>query len=313
MKAREVIEEYVFKHYGNLTTVGDIGYEDESRRWIAELKSDYPRWVKDDKGISENSPLFIRMDNIGKIVFDSDFGVLSATTRGECGERIWDRLNLWRDSAERFMVEASAAQLAMARGADQFLSPIITILDNLQNPLHSKPLIYRAEIETGGPNWLKYLSLLEELQVIRAVPEERAWTYGPLFTSLLEEAKKQVMSFERAVFSYILKNRYPAIRDVFHIGIFEKIIHLDSSYYWQALDGERPIATERENLFSRYKFQYQDEDEEVDKLTLNSRLQELNRVKALRIEGNYCVAEEGLLKQMIVLKHKTAERGLPHP
>lgn len=313
MKAREVIEEYVFKHYGNLTTVGDIGYEGESRRWIAELKSDYPRWIKDDKGAGEPSLLFIRMDNIGKVVFDNDFGVLQATARSECGERIWDRLNLWRDSAERIMVEASADQLAMARGADQFLSPIITILDNLQSPLYSKPLIYRAEIETGGPNWLKYLSLLEELEVVRAVPEEKAWTYGPLFTVLLEKSKEKKMSFERAVFSHILKNRYPAIRDVFHIGIFEKIIHLDSCYYWHALDAEKSIATERGNLFSRYKFQYQDEDDEVDKMTLNSRLQELSRVKALRIEGDYCVAEEDLLKQMIVLKHQTAERGLPHP
>ena len=42
MKAREVIESYVFRHYGNLTTVGEIGYEDESGKWIAELKSRLP-------------------------------------------------------------------------------------------------------------------------------------------------------------------------------------------------------------------------------------------------------------------------------
>ena len=312
MKAREVIEEYVFRHYGNLTTVGSVAYEDESKRWIAELKSDYPRWIKDDRSDSFDLR-FISMDNIGKIVFSDDFGVLEATTRSECGDRIWDRLNLWRDSAERIMVEASADQLAMARGADQFLSPIITILDNLENPLHSKPLIYRDDVEAGGANRFKYLSLLQELSIVREIPDEKAWTYGPLFTTLSESAKTRGMAFERAVFAHILKNRYPAIRDVFHISVFEKIIHLDSSYYWQALDAERPVITERENLFTKYKYQYGNEDEEADRMNLNSKLMELARVKALKVEGGYVIADDGLLKQMIILKHQIAERGTPHP
>ena len=43
--------------------------------------------------------------------------VIQATARGECGKQIWDRLDLWKIQAERIMVEASADQLAMTRGA----------------------------------------------------------------------------------------------------------------------------------------------------------------------------------------------------
>jgi len=308
MKARDVIESYVFRHYGNLTTVGSVGYEEESGRWVAELKSDYPRWIKDDRSTGEPMLRFIAMDNIGKIVFDNDLNVLEATPRDECGERIWDRLGLWRDAAERIMVEASADQLAMIRGADQFLAPICTILDNLQNPLHSKPVITREDIiRAGGPDWFKYLSLLEDLEIVRALPEEKEWTYGPLFTSLEEKAAKEGKVFERAVFAHILKNRYPAVRDVLRIGIFESVIHLDSSYYWQAMDVEAPISIERDNLFARYRVQYDDPD--ADRFTLNSRLQELRRVNAIKLDNNFCLAEPRILKRMVELKHEAAKYG----
>jgi hypothetical protein len=309
MTPKETIQYYVFRHYGNLTRIGDINHEDESGKWIAELKSDYPRWFKDDRAKKEPILRFISMDNIGEIVFDKNMQVLQATTRSECGDRIWDRLGLWRDDAERIMVEASADQLAMARGADQFLSPIVTILDNLQNPLYGRPVITRDDINTAGPDWLKYLSLLEDVEIVRSLPEEKAWTYGPMFTVLLEKATERHMAFERAVFAHLLKNRYPAIRDILRIGIFEKIIHLDSSYYWQALDAEEPIAINRNNLFSRYRVQY--DDEEADNFTLNSKLQELSNVHAIKIEGDYCVAEDGILKEMLVLKHNSAQRGGP--
>ena len=82
MKARDEIENYVFRHYGNLTTVGNVGYEDESGKWIAELRCDYPRWIKDDKSDAEPTLRFIPMDNIGKIVFDSNFNPLEMTTEG---------------------------------------------------------------------------------------------------------------------------------------------------------------------------------------------------------------------------------------
>jgi len=290
-----------------LTTVGEIGYEDESGKWIAELKSDYPRWIKDDRSLSEPILRFISMDNIGKIVFDKDFRVMQATTRGECGDRIWDRLGLWREHAERIMVEASADQLAMARGADQFLSPIITILDNLRSPLHGKPTISKDDVASIGPNSFKYLSLLEDVGIVKSIPEQKEWTYGPLFTTLQEKALEKQMSFERVVFAHILKNRYPAVRDILHIGIFEKIIHLDSCYYWQALDAEEPISIQRGNLFSRYRVQYGDEEE--DDFSLNSKLQELSRVHALKVDGDYCVAEGNILNEMLVLKHETVQRG----
>jgi len=312
MTPQETIQSYVFHHYGNLTRVGDIQHEDDSGKWVAELKSDYPRWIKDDRVQSEPVLRFISMDNIGQIVFDSNMNVLEATSREECGTKIWDRLGLWRELAERIMVQASADQLAMARGADQFLSPIITILDNLRNSLHDRPIVTRDDLmKAAGPDWFKYLSLLEDLDIVRSLPEERTWTYGGMFTTLQEKAAEKHMKFERAVFAHLLKNRYPAIRDILRIGIFEKVIHLDSSYYWQALDAEEPVAIERTNLFSRYRVQY--DDEGADNFTLNSRLQELSDLHALKLESGYCVAEEKILKEMIVLKYEAAQRGTGPP
>ncbi|MDG6925643.1 MAG: hypothetical protein JRN09_03725 [Nitrososphaerota archaeon] len=308
MKAREVIEKYVFKQYGNLTSVGSVGYEQESGKWIAELKCDYPRWITDDKTMAAPILRFISMDNIGKIVFDDNMNVMDATPRSECGERIWERLDLWRDAAERIMVEASADQLAMARGADQFLSPIVTILDNLRDSLHGKPIITRDDISVSGPDWFKYLSLLEDLEIVKAIPEEGIWSYGPMFTTLEEASRKKGVPFERVVIAHILKHRYPAIRDILRVNVFEKVIHLDSAYYWQALEAEEPVAIERRNVFQRYKVQY--EDEEADNFTLNARLLELSHVHAIKVENSYCIAEPEILERMITLKHATA-RNIP--
>lgn len=306
---KETIEKHVFRQYGNLTRVGDVEREEESGNWIAELRSDYPRWINDDRTRGEPILRFIPMDNIGTIVFDGRMNVLEATPRDECGQRIWDRLGLWRETAERIMVEASSEQLAMARGADQFLSPIITILDNLQNSLHGKPIITRDDIRASPPDWFKYLSLLVDLEVVQEHPEEGFWSYGPMFTTLEEKAASKGIPFDRAVIAYVLKNRYPAVRDILRINVFEKVIHLDTSYYWQALDAEKSIAIERGNLFERYKVQY--EDEEADSFTLNSTLLELARVHALKMEGEYCIAEPRILEQMITLKHEAARRGPP--
>lgn len=310
MNAREVIEGYVFRQYGNLTSVGSVGYDKESGKWIAELKSDYPRWIKDDRTIGEPILRFIPMDNIGKIVFDDNMNILESTPRRQCGERIWERLELWRDAAERIMVEASADQLAMARGADQFLSPIITIIDNLRNSLHGRPVITMEDVRSSGPDWFKYLSLLEDIEIVNPDPEKKEWSYGAMFTTLQEEAANKGVPFDRAVIAYVLRTRYAAIRDIFRVNVFEKIIHLDSSYYWQALDAEQSVSIGRENLFERYRIQYRDET--AQNFLLNSRLQELAHVRAIKVEDGYCSAEPKILEQMISLKHASARSG-PQP
>jgi len=303
METRQIIENYVFRHYGNLTSVGRI--KSESGKWIAELRTDYPRWIKDEKNAEEPILRYIPMDAIGQIIFDSDMNVIQATTRSECGQKIWSRLDLWKMQAERIMVEASADQLAMTRGADQFLSPVVIILDNLRNPVDGKPLITRAQVQAGDPNWLKYLALLAELEIVRYLPEEKGWTRGGTFLQLEEKASKKEMDFGRVVFAHLLKNRYPTIRDNFRINIFEKSIHVDSSYYWFALDAEEPVAISRRSLFDRYRFSYN--DEEADNLSLNSTLQELSRIHAIKIENDNCVAEDEILKHMITLKLATGQ------
>lgn len=305
MEAKQLIEDYVSRHYGNLTMVGRI--KEEPGRFVAELRTDYPRWIKDEKS-TEPILRYIPMDAIGQVVFDSNMNVIQATTRAECGQKIWDRLDLWKIQAERIMVEASADRLAMAKGADQFLSPVTIILDNLKNPVHGRPLITRAEVQASDPNWLKYLALLAELDIVTYLPEEKGWTYGSTFVALEKKASEKEMEFARVVFAHLLKNRYPTIRDNFRINIFEKSIHLDSSYYWLALDAEEPVTISRLYLFSRYKFSYG--DEEASDMALNSTLQELSRIHAIKSEKDNCVAEEELLKEMIVLK-LAAGQGRP--
>ena len=113
------------------------------------------------------------------------------------------------------------------------------------------------------------------------------------------------MDFDRAVFAHLLKNRYPTIRDNFRINIFEKSIHLDSSYYWFALDAEKPVTISRRGLFDRYRFWY--DDAEASDQALNSTLQELSRVHAIKAENDCCVAVDEILKQMISLKLATGQ------
>ncbi len=308
MKARETVETYVFKHYGNMTTVGDVAYEDETGKWIAELKSDYPRMITDDQTGAEPILKFIPMPKIGKVVFDSNWNVLEATPRSECGDRIWERLHLWRATAEQIMVEASADQLANLRGADQFLAPVGTIIDNLRFPLYDKPIIYNADIEGEDSFKLKkYLSLLADIGLVEQVDD--GWTTGPLYTTLLEQSQRQSQDFFRVVLSALLQKRYNAVKDILHIGRFEKLIHFDNSYYWYALEIEELVHTERRKLFSRYRVQY--DDEGADDVSLNSTLQQLSQVGALQVDRDICYGNEKILAQMVKIKHKVAELGFP--
>ena len=306
MKPREIAESYVFQHYGNLTTLGDLQFDEDERKWYAELKSDYPRILKDDSRVEQPIVRFIPMSRIGKIVFDNEFNVLQATPRSEIGEGIRGRLTLWRDQAERIMVQASSDQIARLRGADHVLYPIIVILDNLLHPLDGRPLITQKQIETDDdPTKLyKYLDLLRELEVVELRPE--GWSTGPLFTPLQEKSESQNADFYRAILSLIMRERYSAIRDIFHIGRFERYIHADNCYYWYALDAGKLMYTEKRKLFSRYASFYA----EAGDMSLNTIFNELAEVGVLEFKGNLAYGNPALFDKMLELKDKESSIGL---
>ena len=45
----EEVRRYTRQHYGNLISVGEPEFNARTNTWVAELKSDYPRIIPDDR------------------------------------------------------------------------------------------------------------------------------------------------------------------------------------------------------------------------------------------------------------------------
>jgi hypothetical protein len=84
MSAMSAVRKYVIQHYGNLISVDEPEFDSRDKTWVAELRSDYPRIIHDDRSPNERILKFLSLRRLGTIKIGENLEPLEATSRDTC-------------------------------------------------------------------------------------------------------------------------------------------------------------------------------------------------------------------------------------
>jgi hypothetical protein len=307
VEVAQKMKEYTMRYYGNLISADDPTFDEKERHWKAQLKSNYPRLIKNDYPQEERFIRVLPLRGLGTICLNENlqFDKNCSIKREESISLIRSNLERWREQIENIVVIASSQQFAKTIPARVFLNPANMILVNLLQRKESLisfeqlgKLRRHARIE-------RWLALLEDLKLIKKV--EEGYTYGEMFTTLEKEAKND-QHFETLSMAYILKKSYPLLKEIFHIQQFETFVHLDSCYYRPALDApDIPLYQTADSLFKRYITEYRFRP----LIELRHLLHELHQSEAICQTKQYYHKNDVIFQDMLKLKSEIPESVLP--
>lgn len=292
-------------YYGNLFSTGEPVFNEEEKLWKAELKSNYPRLIKNDKP-RERFIRVIPLKRLGIICINEDLNFVKdcSSERAESISRIHSYLEMWREQVENIVVTASAQQLAKTHPARTFLHPANVILSYFRRERDGVLTFEELEKLRRPQKKGRWIALLEDLKLIER--KENGYVYGDNFPKLEKKARDD-REFETLAMAYILETSYPLLREIFHISQFESLVHLDSCYYRPALEAEEVLCQTSESLFKRFVDEYRYRPD----IELGHVLQELRNSRALLRRGAYYFANDEIFNVMLDLKNQTPIRGLP--
>jgi len=304
MQADKVIQSYVIHNYGNLVTPSEAKFDQQSKTWVAELKADYPRIIRDDLKPKERILKFLALRQLGEVRLTEDLRVSEATTRDECVNKVDTLLTRWRQVAEEIIVSASASQLAKIGMVKDTLNPIVMIISNFLRK--SKETITFDEIETEPRRhrMMQYFNFLAHIKLLE--PTSKGFRYSPLFAQMRQSSPNSE-EFKNAVVGYILKNYYTTIKGVFAISRFEPFVHMDSCYYIPALQAEEMLAKKEDSLIDQYSDWYGG----ASQMRLRSILDELVRVEVLKRENDFYYGQDTVWNDMLSLKDRLPAELMP--
>lgn len=306
VNAKEKIREYAMCHYGNLFSTEDPVFDDKEKVWKAQLRSNYPRLIKNDQP-EERFIRVLPLRGLGTICLNEELQFVKdcSSKREDSISLIHSYLNMWKEQVENIVVTASSKQLSNTHPARTFLHPANMILASFRQKKDA--VITPEELEKLRRRHAKidrWVSLLEDLNLIKKI--ERGYIYGDKFVAL-EKNTKTHSEFETLSMAYILEKSYPLLKEIFHIQQFEPLVHLDSCYYRPALEAEETLYQTSDSLFKRFvaDYTYRPDTE------LRHVLLELQKSEALCYKESYYYANEAVFKEMLELKSQAPLIGLP--
>jgi len=248
MSVQRTIKSFVLHHYGNLISAEEPEFNEQTKTWIAQIKSDYPIVFQDDRTPEKKIVRFIPIKQIGTIRFNENLKVLrnESTLREECVKTIQTLIDVWRDRTERIVVQASADYFVRVPEFTHFFTPMQEAVDYLleYHVIYDDDLMKYRSVEKQR-RVKQYLKLLEGLDFIRRV--DNGYESGEMFLFLLKEYETEngfkEDEFRKAILSEVIRKRYSALRDVFEISRLEPTIHLDSCIYRPSLETEELIIS----------------------------------------------------------------------
>jgi hypothetical protein len=300
-------------HYGNLFSTEDPVFDGKERLWKAQLKSNYPRLIKNDQP-EERFIRVLQLRGLGTLCFNEDLQFVKdcSIKREDSISLIRSSLNIWREQVENIVVTASAIQLANTYPAKTFLHPANMILANYRHKRDT--IITHEELEKLRRRHSKidsWIALLEHLKLIEK--QENGYSYGKQFVALEEKSADMQtqdipIEFETLSMAHILETSYPTLKEIFHIQQFEPLVHLDSCYYRPALEAERVLYQTSHSLFRRFAedYTYRPESE------LTHTLLELQKSDALKYKAPYNFANDEIFTEMLDLKSQAPVISVPH-
>jgi hypothetical protein len=299
MTAESVINQFTYVEYGQFIIVDPPTFDHKSQTYYSNIRSDFPVFIHDDREPADYKVRVLKIESLGQIYLNKDLQIIpQLTTRSEeCNTNLESLLRLWRDQAERIVLSCSSDNLATIEEFRHHLNQIELIIDNLKEYGE----IRNFEINKFMPSYdriklKRYLSLLKGLDIVREV--ESGYKPGERFISI-ENVAKNENAFRNSILSYIIKNRYQTLRDVFKITILERTVNIDNIIYLPELELEEPIHRMKQSIASSYKFHYK---QNINPLHLTHILSRLKRCKAIRQKGNRYFGCNDLREDMLKVK-----------
>jgi hypothetical protein len=290
--AAQVVKKYVNGHYGELVNATEPTFNDDTKVWESELASYYPRLIRDDADPSQSAIKFVYLPKLGRVELDAKLNLMFATPRSVCSALVGERFTLYRQRAERIMVEASATNIAGLTDAQHVLAPVMKVVDNLLDRETKLPEIRDEDFEDRD-NVGRYWQLLVDAGIVIRVPG--GYNSGEQFIDLFSKFRNNYELLIRAVLGHVIRQKYAALRSVFEMSELEPDIHVDNSYYWPALEADQSLHLKTDSLRERFMTTY---DTMISVGRFKYYLQELRRVECLRQETSGWVANEDLFGEM---------------
>ena len=298
-RPEEAVQRYALSNYGNLILFDDPIFDDKEKLYVSNIRSDYPLMIKDDREPEKKLLHVLKIDTLGSLALDQELHVLKdrTTTRDECIRNLLLFFELWKKRAEEMIVTISSDYLVRISRFRHFFDPIDEIVLALwENQRISDAEIDFARIGIRRKKIRLYLKLLEGLDLVRKI--DNGYQEGNRFVSLREKIKDK-RKFKDDLLSFIIKERYPALRDIFKLTILEPTIHIDSSIYIPEIEVEGPVYRSIESVESEYEFYY---GRKINSLDLGLILERLEEAQAIKREGKYYSGNRELLEKMLEIK-----------
>jgi hypothetical protein len=306
-----VIRSFATHHYGNLISSEKPQFDERTKTWIAQIRTDYPIVLQDDREPEKKIIRFISVNQIGKILFDENlkFSEKESISIEACAKAVQSLLEMWRDRAERIVVQASADHLVCIPEFRHFFIPIEEVIDSIleHEVISDNELIKNRSAEKQNKA-AKYVKLLEGLELIHRI--DNGYEAGKLFVFLKENCEKKNLGeddFKRMVLSEVVKERYPALRDVFEISRFQPTIHINNCIYKPSLEADSLIYMTEKTIADKYRELYG----RINPCSLTHILRRLKIVDAVDRKGPYWSGTEKLLEDMMLIKSQMPELAPP--
>lgn len=307
-QVEQAVFNYLFTNYGDLILADDPVFDVEHQLYVSNLRSDYPILFQDDRTLESRFHL-LKVPHLGSIYLDKDYKVLKdkSTSRDEVVENLKTCYDLWLKKAEEIVVSATAQSLVAVSKFNHYFDTIDAVLGSL----YDKDFITNEEVqEERYSKRLKktylYLQLLEGLDLIRKTASGfkpgncYAMIREELETTKVEVSKEEFLDL---VLSYVIRQRYPTLRDVFHLTILEPTIHVDSCIYLPEMEEGEAIYRTEYSIQNDFKQYY---EKPIGILDLRLHLRRLENAKAIERDGEHFFGNAIMRKQMIETKEKMA-------
>ena len=125
----------------------------------------------------------------------------------------------------------------------------------------------------------------------------------------MEKRLKDDEDIRLVLLSYIIKNRYLTLKDVFKLTILEKTINIDNIIYLPELLLEEPIHRKRITIANSYKHHY---NKNINSLHLTRILKRLERCGAIHRVGDKYLGQDHLREDMLVKKRGLQPLTITH-
>ena len=300
-ESSRTIRGYVNRNYGDVITVDEPVYYENDKFWIAELKSDYPRKIHDDRQ-KESFTKFLMLRNLGDVKLTAD-NHITGTPRIELIQRLKSRLQQWQEIAQRIVLTSSAEELAQLGALKDSISPIVVLVRFLASKGNHE--VSNAEVEAARIS-KKWIDFLIQAQLLERTTN--GFTYSPLFTSLESEVLnkgrlesetlnkgRDIEAFVNHVIAYIMKNHYSFIRHVFKIWRFETYLHTATCYYAMSIQANQMLYLTTESLLSFYHKRY---SKSYSIVRFESNLHELKNQHVLSLSDKYWYGSDDIWKRL---------------